>query len=85
MKRNVLIGAAVVVVLLVTYFIVQGNRRDDSVDIMVTAQTGEFQVDIETTGELEAKNSVKIYGPRELRQYRIHQVKIDRIIEEKPA
>ena len=82
MKRNVLIGAAVVVVLLVTYFIVQGNRRDDSVDIMVTAQTGEFQVDIETTGELEAKNSVKIYGPRELRQYRIHQVKIDRIIEE---
>ena len=82
MKRNALIGAAVVVVLLVTYFIVQGSRRDDSVDIMVTAQNGEFQVDIETTGELEAKNSVMIYGPRKLRQYRIHQVKIDQIVEE---
>lgn len=82
MKRNALIGLVVVVVLLVTYFIVQGSRRDDSVDIMITAQTGEFQVDIETTGELEAKNSVKILGPQKLRQYRIYQVKINQIIEE---
>lgn len=82
MKRNALIGAVVVVVLLITYFIVQGSRRDDNVDIMVSAQSGKFQVDIETTGELEAKNSVKIMGPRKLRQYRIYQVKIDQIVEE---
>lgn len=82
MKRNAIIGGVVVVVLLVTYFIVQGSRRDDSVDIMVTAQTGKFQVDIETTGELEAKNSVMIYGPRKMRQYRIRQAKIDQIVEE---
>ena len=82
MKRNVLIGLGVVVVLLVSYFIVKGNRGSDTSDILITAEEGKFQVDIETTGELEAKNSVKIYGPRKLREYRINQVKIDQIVEE---
>jgi HlyD family secretion protein len=82
MKRNVLIGVGVVVVLLVSYFIVKGNRGTDTADILISAEKGKFQVDIETTGELEAKNSVKIYGPRKLREYRINQVKIDQIVEE---
>lgn len=68
--------------LLASYFIVKGNKGGDSADIFVDVKNGQFQVDIETTGELEAKNSVKIFGPRKLREYRIHQVKIDDIVEE---
>ena len=82
MKRNVLIGAGVVIVLLISYFIVKGNRGSEIGDIFITVEKGLFQVDIETTGELEAKNSVKIFGPRRLREYRINQVKIDQIVEE---
>ncbi len=82
MKRKVVIGGIVVLVLLVGYFMVKGGKGNDAADILVTVETGTFQVDIETTGELEAKNSVKIYGPRKLREYRIHQVKIDKIVEE---
>jgi membrane fusion protein, macrolide-specific efflux system len=82
MKRNILIGAVVVIVLLVGYFVVKGGKSKNTSDIVVSVVKGRFEVNVETTGELEAKNSVKIYGPRKLREYRIHQVKIDQIVEE---
>lgn len=82
MKRRIIIGATVILVLFVGYFIVKGGKSKESTDILVDVSIGAFKVDVETTGELEAKNSVKIYGPRKLREYRIHQVKIDEIVEE---
>lgn len=82
MKRKLLISVTVVVVLFVGYFIVKGGKNNDSVDILVSAEQGMFQIEVETTGELEAKNSVKIYGPTKLRNFRIHQVKIDEIVDE---
>ena len=82
MKRKVLIGAGTIIILLVVYFIIKGGKSSDTSAILITVEKGMFQVEVETTGELEAKNSVKIYGPRKLRAYRIHQVKIDKIIEE---
>ena len=82
MKRKILISVTVVVVLFVGYFIVKGGKDSDAVDIIISAELGKFQVDVETTGELEAKNSVSIYGPTKLRQFRIHQVKIDQIVVE---
>ena len=82
MKRKVLIGAGTVIVLLVGYFMVNGGKNSDVSEILVTVESGMFQVEVETTGELEAKNAVQIYGPRNLREYRIRQVKIDKIVEE---
>ncbi|MEN8249311.1 MAG: efflux RND transporter periplasmic adaptor subunit [Bacteroidota bacterium] len=82
MKGKIIIGSTIVLVLFVGYFIVKGGKSKETTDILVDVEVGAFQVDIETTGELEAKNSVKIFGPRKLREYRIHQVKIDKIVEE---
>ncbi len=82
MKRNIIIGTTVIIVLLVGYFAVKGGKNKDATEILVSVDQGLFQVNVETTGELEAKNSVKIYGPSKLREYRIHQVKIDDIVEE---
>jgi len=67
MKRKVLFGVGAFAILLVGYFVVKGSGSSDASDILITVQRGAFQVDVETTGELEAKNSVKIYGPRKLR------------------
>ena len=67
MKRNIIIGAIVVVVLFVGYFIVKGGKSAETSAILVDVNKGDFQVNVETTGELEAKNSVKIYGTRKLR------------------
>ena len=82
MKRNLIIGAGVVVVLLVTFFVVKGNKTTETADIMANVKSGPFKVEIETTGELEAKNSVKIMGPAGLRDFRIFQTTIQSIVDE---
>lgn len=82
MNRKLIIGAGVVVVLLIAYFIVNGSRKKDGTDILTSVKQGKFKVEIETTGELEAKNSVNIMGPSALRDFRIWEVKIQNIIDE---
>jgi HlyD family secretion protein len=82
MKKNLIIGAGVIVVLLVGYFIVKGNKASEVADILASVKKGPFKVEIETTGELEAKNSVKIQGPGQARNYEIWQVAIQAIVEE---
>ncbi len=82
MKRNLLIGAGVLVVLLIGYFVVRGSKEGSSANIMGSVKRGLFKVEIETTGELEAKNSVKILGPQSLRTFQIWQVVIQNIVDE---
>ena len=82
MKKNLLIGAGVIVGLLITFFVVKGNKSTETADITANVKTGPFKVEIETTGELEAKNSVKIMGPAGLRDFRIFQTTIQSIVDE---
>ncbi len=82
MKKNLIIAAGVVVVLLIGYFVVKGGKGGDTSDILSNVKRGRFKVEIETTGELEAKNSVKILGPQQLRNFQIWQVTIQSIIDE---
>ncbi len=81
-KKNVLIGAGILVVMLIGYFILKGDTASEAASIMATVKQGQFRIDIETTGELEAKNSVKILGPQSLRNFQIWQVTIQNIINE---
>ncbi|HEY0744047.1 MAG TPA: HlyD family efflux transporter periplasmic adaptor subunit [Chryseosolibacter sp.] len=81
-KKNLIIGAGVVVVLLVAYFIVKGNKASDVADILASVKKGPFKVEIETTGELEAKNSVKIQGPSRVRNYEVWNINVQSIIDE---
>jgi|TARA_B110000503_G_scaffold78303_1_gene120375 HlyD family secretion protein len=75
----VMISAAILV-LIAAFLMTQSN--DDGLNILSDVKKGEFVVDITTTGELEAKNSVEIQGPKGLRLYRIWQVTIQEIIDE---
>lgn len=82
MKRNLLIGVGVVVVLLIAFFVVKGSKSSETNDVITNVRSGPFKVDIETTGELEAKNSIKILGPTSLREFGIWQVIIQKIVDE---
>lgn len=82
MKNKLLIGAGTVLVALIIFFVIKENKGADSNDIIVSAEKGLFEVRINTTGELEAKNSVKIMGPSGLRNFRIYNVNIQSIEEE---
>ncbi|MFT7034405.1 MAG: HlyD family secretion protein [Cyclobacteriaceae bacterium] len=76
----VLIGVALALVII---FFTYGSRSDESTFIIVDVSKGEFIVDINVTGELESRNSVKIMGPgNEVRQFRIYSIKVQNIIPE---
>jgi len=81
-RRYYFIAVGVLLALAIGYFIVRGNQPGTSADIMAVAKKGQFRVEVETTGELEAKNSVKILGPQTLTDFQIWQVTIQKIVAE---
>lgn len=72
---------AVVILVAAAGLIAQG-QDEASADLLVTPAQGPFQVTVTASGELQAKKSVKIYGPSSARQMRIYQVKIQRLVSE---
>lgn len=74
------LGVAVLAIILIFYFTSSGSA--ESVGILVPVEQGEFTIDISTTGELEAKNSVEILGPQGTRNYRLWNMTIQDIIDE---
>ncbi len=82
MKKRLIIIASAILIVFIGYFAVKGSKDTEGADILVNVKTGRFQVDIETTGELEAQNSTKILGPSRLRDFRLFNVAINDIIEE---
>jgi HlyD family secretion protein len=82
MNKKIIIGIGSLAFLFLLIFIFGGSGAVDNSDIMVSAEKGLFEVRINTTGELEAKNSVKILGPSGLRNFRIFNVNIQSIAEE---
>jgi HlyD family secretion protein len=71
-----------VVVLVLAYFMLRSTESGIQSDIITNVKQGQFKVEIDITGELEAKNSVKILGPTQLRDFRIWQVVIQSMVEE---
>ncbi|NIT61805.1 MAG: RND transporter, partial [Aliifodinibius sp.] len=59
-----------------------GSKGDNPSDIIVQPTKGPFQVTVTVTGELQAKNSVEIYGPRGTARMRIYEMKISKLIPE---
>lgn len=82
MKKKTLIGAGVLITLMAIFFLVRQKGGPNSNEIIAAVKRGNFKVEIETTGELEAKNSVKILGPTRLREFEIWQVVIQNIVDE---
>ncbi len=82
MKTKLLITLGVILVVVLTIYMVFGRDAGEGADILVTAEVRNFQLTIETTGELEAKNSEEILGPSNLRNFRIWNVNIQHIIDE---
>jgi hypothetical protein len=82
MKNKILpIALAALAVIALIYFLTTASDSE-SAGVFATAKKGQFVVDITTTGELEAKNSVQILGPQGTRNYRIWNMTIQDIIDE---
>jgi HlyD family secretion protein len=82
MKRKAILGITAVVVVIIAYFLFKGKSAGENATITAQVKKGKFKVEIETSGEMEAKNSVKILGPSGLRTFQIWQVNIQKIVDE---
>ncbi len=82
MKKKVIIGLVAVAVIVSGFLIFKVADPTETNEIIVPVVRGKFIIDITTTGELEAKNSVKIMGPTKLRSFRVYQVSIQDIVDE---
>jgi HlyD family secretion protein len=81
-RKSLLLTVGIFVVLVIGYFILKRDTNSEAATILADVKQGEFRVEIETTGELEAKNSVKILGPHQLRNFQIWEVTVQNIISE---
>lgn len=82
MNKKLLIGAGFLSLLIIVFLIYRTTREDNSIDILGEVKQGEFKIEVESTGELEAKNSVKIQGPPAMYMFQIYDLTIQTIVDE---
>lgn len=83
MKKNfIFITAGSVLAIIILYFIFSPGSTGLSNDIIVPVKSGNFTVEITTTGELKAQRSVQVMGPIRARQFRVNQLTIERMVDE---
>lgn len=70
------------VALLFIFWFVFGSESSEAPAIYAAPEQGTFEVNVTTTGELQAKNSTSIRGPEGIREFRIYNVPIQRLISE---
>jgi multidrug efflux pump subunit AcrA (membrane-fusion protein) len=71
-----------IIPLLLIFWALSSPSEESKSDIFISPEVGEFKVSVTATGELQAKNSVKIYGPTSARMARIYQMKLSRLVPE---
>src|SRR5690606_35069531 len=64
------------------YYFMRSQGDGQQVELLSPVKKGTFTIEITTTGELEAKNAVKIMGPSGIRSAGIWQMKIESMVDE---
>ncbi|MCG8410140.1 MAG: efflux RND transporter periplasmic adaptor subunit [Bacteroidales bacterium] len=84
MKKKYYIIASLAL-LIIAYIIFSPSKKNESKQLMATVEKGKFEIIVTITGELQAKSSVDIKGPSELRNsrnIRVSKIKIKDLVAE---
>ncbi|MCB0651129.1 MAG: HlyD family secretion protein [Saprospiraceae bacterium] len=68
--------------LVVAYFFFRSENKEQDSDIFTTVSQGEFYISVSGTGELKAKNSVKIRAPQGMRPAGIYETTLSDLVPE---
>jgi hypothetical protein len=85
MKKSIIIASIVAVVAIIALIVYNKvSSKKDVANLFVTAQKGQFDIVVTTTGELQAENSTDIYGPEfsQSRNIRSMDIKITDLVPE---
>lgn len=82
MKKKAILISSAIVLLILSLWWYNSSIESSDLNLSTTVKRGEFKSLVVTSGELMAKNSTRIEGPREVRKYRINEMKIDDLVPE---
>lgn len=85
MKKTVLITVVVIVVVVIALIIIgRATSKKDVTNLYAEVTTGQFDIIVTTTGELQAENSTDIRGPElaQSRNIRVMDIKIQDLVAE---
>lgn len=81
MQKKLLIPG-IIIVLVSAFWLLTKSSSSESVELFTSPTVGEFVVDVTTTGELRAKNSTEIKGPQGVREFRVNNIRIQKLVPE---
>lgn len=81
MNKKVIISILSIVILISLWFFTRADSRDQ-LDLFVDVQRGDFKVVVTTTGELQAKNSIRIRGPQGAQTIQVWNMTIQSLVPE---
>ncbi|MCH7410801.1 efflux RND transporter periplasmic adaptor subunit [Belliella sp. DSM 111904] len=79
-KLYISFGIALIVLIFLWRFL--SSSVGETFDIMADVKHGSFKVEITSSGELEALNSVEVLGPVEARRFRVNNITIESMVDE---
>lgn len=81
-NKNLYYIFAGVIILIIIYLAFRPSSSSDGRDILAEVQRGKFKVEITTSGELQALNSIQVMGPSEARRFRVGNFTIEEMVDE---
>ncbi|MCH7413765.1 efflux RND transporter periplasmic adaptor subunit [Belliella sp. R4-6] len=81
-NKKVYIILAIVFVVMIFVWRFFSVSTGEGFDIMADVRKGDFRVEITSSGELEALNSVEVLGPLEARRFRVNNITIESMVDE---
>ncbi|EOZ92419.1 putative membrane fusion protein [Indibacter alkaliphilus LW1] len=81
-KKNIYITISIFFLLIVAFLIFRPKSSGDNNEILGEVKSGKFKVEITTSGELQALNSVQVLGPTEARRFRVGNFTIEEMVDE---
>ena len=81
MKKKLLISIAIVLAIVLSYFLLSSNDTD-TIYLTTSVKKGNFKSEVITSGEAQSTSLKKIKGPNNLRKFRLNSVKIQDLVPE---
>ena len=79
-KKNIILLVALGIVIAGIIWFTTRDKGSNSGNYLVEVKSGNFDINVVTTGELEAKNSEKIMGPAKARNFRVWDLTIQDMV-----
>lgn len=79
-KKRIYIALSIIAVIIIGIILIRGNSSKTSDSFLVEVKGGEFNINVVTTGELEAKDSEYIIGPTGARNFRVWDLTIQTMV-----